>query len=141
MSDLLSKIVVPVASEADAVATYESLNPYVSPDTRIHLINIIQKAGGAPDKAGVEQRQEVAADAFESFEYRARADDIPVETEIVYATDVAEGIWDVADSVDASAIVFRSRGGGRIVDFLSGGVRTQLIQESDWPVIVLPQVE
>ncbi|WP_430506351.1 universal stress protein [Haloparvum sp. PAK95] len=139
MSDLLARPLVPVANEDDAVATYESLREYLVDDDGTPLVvNVIEKAGGAPDKAGVEQRQKAAEAAFEAFRERAAADDLTVKTEIIYGTDVADAIIDHARDVDASAIAFHSRGGGALLNVLSGSVRTKLVTESDRPVIVLP---
>jgi len=139
MTDLLSRPLVPVANEDDAVATYESLRRHlVDGDVTPLVVNVIEKAGGAPDKAGVEQRQEAAEAAFEAFRDSAADDELTIETETLYGTDVAETIIDYAADRDASAIVFHSRGGGALLEVLSGSVRTKLVTESDRPVVVLP---
>ncbi|MFC6613639.1 universal stress protein [Halopenitus salinus] len=139
MTELLSRVLVPIANEADAVDTYDSLSGYLDSETTILVVHVIEKAGGGIDKAGVEQREEIAETAFEAVRGLANADDVPVETGIHYGTDVAETINAAADERDATAIAFRSRGGGRILDFLSGSVRTKLVTGSDLPVIALPR--
>lgn len=139
MTDILSRPLVPVASVEDAEATYDALREHVDADVEIHVVNVIEKAGGAPDKAGVEQRELVAEEAFSAIRKRAEADGLSVETHQLYGTDVAATIREAAADVDATAVAFRSRGGGRIVDFLSGSVRTKLVTEAERPVVVLPR--
>ncbi|GAB3423120.1 hypothetical protein GCM10027435_28650 [Haloparvum alkalitolerans] len=141
MTDILSRPLVPVASVEDAESTYEALREYVDADAEIHVVNVIEKAGGAPDKAGVEQRELAAEEAFSLFRDRAAADGLTVETDLLYGTDVAAAIREAAAERSATSIAFRSRGGGRIVDFLSGSVRTKLVTEVDRPVVVLPRDE
>ncbi len=139
MTDILSRPLVPVASTEDAEATYESLRDYAEADAEVHVVNVIEKAGGAPDKAGVEQRKLAAKEAFSAFRDRADADGWTVETHLLYGTDVVATIREAAADVDATSVAFRSRGGGRIVDFLSGSIRTKLVTEVDRPVVVLPR--
>ena len=61
-----------------------------------------------------------------------------VETEVRYGTDVLEGIFAAAADVDASAIVFKPRGGSRWRQLMSGDVARELVTECDRPVIALP---
>ncbi|QHS17580.1 universal stress protein [Halopenitus persicus] len=139
MTDLTDRILVPIANEADAVGTYDALSMYLDADTEIVVIHVIEKAGGGIDKASVEQRREIAEQSFEAMRGLAESDDVPIETQIHYGTDVAETINDAAAEHGATTIAFRSRGGGRILDFLSGSVRTKLVTDSDVPLIVLPR--
>lgn len=142
MTDLLDRPLVPVASPEDAAATYEELRPYLLETEIVPLVvHVIEKAGGAPDKAGVEQREEHAEEAFEAIRERARTDGVDVDTKLLYGTDVAATINDAAEEADASAIVFRSRGGNRWLDLVSGRVRSNLVADSDLPVVVLPEGE
>ncbi|SNR24303.1 universal stress protein [Halorubrum vacuolatum] len=141
MTDLMARPVIPVANETDAETTYAAAAPYLDPDSRPLLVNVIEKAGGAPDKASVEQRREVAEAAFAAFAELAAADGVAVDEEIRYDTDVVDAIVGAATDSDGTAIAFVSRGGGRIVQFLSGGVRSKLIADPTLPVVVLPTVE
>ena len=136
---MLDRPIVPVASADDAIATYERLRPYLlETEFAPIVVHVIEKAGGAPDKAGIEHRRKHAENAFDAFRKRAKSDGIEVETELVYGTDVAEVIHEVAADLDASAIVFTSRGSTRWLDLVSGNVRSKLITDHDRPVIVLP---
>ena len=139
VTELLDRPIVPVASVDDAIDTYEGLRPYLLETEFVPiLVHVIEKAGGAPDKAGIEQRREHADDIFAAFRKRARTDGITVETELRYGTDIAETIHEAAGDHSATAIVFSSRGGSKWLDLVSGNVRSKLIADNDVPVIVLP---
>lgn len=136
---LLDRVVVPVANPDDATDTYRSLREHLEEELgEIILLYVVEKAGGAPDKAGIEQRERHAEETFQAFR-AASTGELPLETRIVYDTDVANAIIDLAGELDATAIAFRSRGGGRLLDFLSGSVRVDLLQNTDRPVLVLPR--
>lgn len=142
VTSLLDRPLVPVANPDDAAATYKELRPYLLGAKIVPLVvHVIEKAGGAPDKASVEQREEFAEEAFAAITERAKTDGIEIDTKLLYGTDVAAAIHDAAAEADASAIVFRSRGGSRWLDLVSGRVRSSLITDSDLPVIVLPEHE
>ena len=142
MSDSASLFVrplVPVASVDDAAATAEAVLPRVAAvGGRARFVHVVEKAGGAPDKASVEQREAVAAEAFAAVRERADELGVDVEADVLYATDVADGIIDDARDVDATAIVFVPRGGNWLVELLTGGVRDDLVTRSDRPVVALP---
>lgn len=139
MTNVLERPLVPVANPEDASATYEGLRPYLlDTDVVPTVVHVIEKAGGAPDKAGVEQREEVAEEAFDIIHNLAEIDDVEVETRIIYGTDVAEAVHEFADEIGATAIVFRSRGGSRWLDLISGNVRAKLIRGMSRPVVILP---
>lgn len=133
---LLTRALVPIANEEDATATAAALRQYLGGDETVIGIHVIEKAGGAPDKASVEQREREATEIFGVF--GAALEDIEVETEIRYGTDVAETIIDASHDLKASGIVFTPRGGSRWVKLLTGDVTTSLLNRSDRPVVVLP---
>jgi nucleotide-binding universal stress UspA family protein len=136
---LFSRVLLPVADDEDADATATAALPYVrAVDGDVVAVHVIEKAGGAPDKAGVEQREEFAEEVFEVVRDRFAAEDVAVETRIAYGTDVSETIFDVAREVDASAIVFTPRGGSRWIRLLTGDTALDLITDGDRPVIALP---
>jgi nucleotide-binding universal stress UspA family protein len=137
---LAGTVVVPVAEDDDARATARALQHHLADGADVLVVNVVEKAGGAPDKASVEQREDVAEAAFDAFR-EALADDPAVETRILYATDVAEGIFDAAEEADASAIAFTPRGGSRWIRLLTGDVSLDLVTGTDRPVVVLPDLE
>ncbi|WP_436911732.1 universal stress protein [Halosimplex marinum] len=137
MSDLLGRVVVPVASDDDAEATARALDGHEFGS--ILAVHVVEKAGGAPDKAGVEQREEVAEAAFAVLEAHL-GDDADLETEIRYDTDVADAVFAAADDYGASAIVITPRGGSRWIQLLTGDVALSLVTETDRPVVALPDV-
>jgi len=137
MTDLLARVVVPVADEDDAAATCRALAGYLDADSRVVAVHVIEKAGGAPDKASVEQRELEAEDVFAVV--RDRLPD--AEAEIRYGTDVADTIFAAAADHDATSIAFTPRGGSRWVRLLTGDVALNLVTETDRPVIVLPDID
>lgn len=137
MSDLLARVCLPVASVEDAEASARALSRY--DPGRVVAVHVIEKAGGAPDKASIEQREEVAEDVFAAVE--AELGDLPVEMDLRYGTDVAESIFDAAADHDATAIAFTPRGGSRWIRLLTGDVALDLVTRTDRPVVVLPDLE
>ncbi|WP_380675779.1 universal stress protein [Salinigranum sp. GCM10025319] len=138
-SNLLSRPFVPVASVDDAEITLDAvLDRVAAAGGRMTVAHVVEKAGGAPDAASVEQREGIAEEAFELVRERAGAAGVEVETELLYGTDVAETLVSAAHEVDATAIVFTPRGHKWWWDLFSEDVADALVHESDLPVVVLP---
>lgn len=138
---LFERVVVPVANREDAGATAKALSPYLDAEIgALVAVHVIEKAGGAPDKASVEQRQRQAEDIFSILAEGLAESTLPLETEILYGTDVARAIVDGAHEADASAIVFTPRGGSKWMKLLTSDVTTGLVNASDIPIVVLPDV-
>lgn len=138
---LFDRIVVPVATEDDARTTCEAALPHLRRvEGEAYVVHVIEKAGGAPDKASVEQREQVAERIFRTasttFEAASFTD---FETRLLYGTDVAETILDVCDELDATAVVFVTRKTSRWKRLLSGDVALKLITENPYPALVLPE--
>ena len=130
--DILSHAVVPVAHEADARRTARALEPY--DPAQVTVVYVVEKGGGAPDKTPVSHSKEVATEAFEAFGEVFPA----AETEVVYATKIAEAIIEAAETHEGSAIVYQSRGGSRLLQFLSGDLSLKLVTKASLPVVALP---
>lgn len=138
-ASLFQRVIVPVASEDDAKSTAAALTPYIQATSgTVIAVHVIEKAGGAPDKASVEQRESYADDLFEIISTALEDTTADVETSYLYGTDVAETIIDAAHDHSASSIVFTPRGGSRWLKLLAGDVTTELVQQSDLPILVLP---
>jgi nucleotide-binding universal stress UspA family protein len=131
--DLLAHVLLPVANEADALATARALEPY-DPE-RVTALHVVEKGGGVPDKTPVEQSEELAADAHAAV--RTVFPDADAHT--AYDRNVVEAIFDVVDEVDASAIAYHTRDGNRLLQFLSGDLSLKLVTKSHVPVIALPR--
>ncbi len=131
-ADLLENVLIPVAHEDDATKTAQALEPY--DPTAVTALHVVEKGGGVPDKTPVEQSEELAAESFAAVRrVFPEADD-----HTAYARNVVEAIFDAADEVDASAIAYRSRGGNRLLQFLSGDRSLKLVTQARLPVIALP---
>ena len=130
---LLAHVLVPVANEADARETARALEPY-GPD-RVTTLHVVEKGEGVADKTPVEQSEAVAEAAFAAV--RETFPDAHDHT--AYARDVVGAIFESAEAVGATAIAYRSRGGGRLMQFLSGDLSLRLVTGADRPVIALPR--
>jgi nucleotide-binding universal stress UspA family protein len=132
-SGLLDHVLLPVADEEDARASAQALARY--DPKRVTTLHVVEKGEGVPDKTPVAQSEWLAADAFSAVrEVFPEADD-----HTAYARDVVAAIFDSAEEVGATAIVYRSRGGGRIMQFLSGDLSLKLVTQADRPVVALPR--
>ncbi|MFW5918131.1 MAG: universal stress protein [Haloferacaceae archaeon] len=137
---MLDHVVVPVASEDDAETTCAALEPYLDEIERVTAIHVIEKAGGAVDKAPIGKRREDAAEYLALVEARI-GDSVALDTRTAFGTDVVETIFREAIEVDATAIAFAPRGGSRLVRLLSGDTATRLVTDPDLPVVSLPRPE
>jgi nucleotide-binding universal stress UspA family protein len=138
-SNLLSSPFVPVASVEDAEITLDVvLDRVAAAGGRMTVAHVVEKAGGAPDKASMEQREAIAEEAFALARDRAAAAGVDVETELLYGTDVAATIVEGAHAADATAIVFAPREQKWWWDLFSEDVADALVHDSDLPVVVLP---
>lgn len=134
---LLQRVVVPVATEDDAAETCAALSPYLDEIEQVVAVHVIEKAGGGIDKAPLAKRQEDAEVILDVVE-DALGDDVPVERETAYGTDVVETLLAEANGHDATAIAFVARDGSRLVQLLSGDRSIRLVTEATLPVVALP---
>ncbi|MFB6117825.1 universal stress protein [Halosegnis sp.] len=128
-------LIVPVAAAEDAERTALALAAHLTTD-QVTVVHVVEKAGGAPDKAGVEQREAAAEAAFDRFR---QLYDGTVETAVVYDTNVADGLVSAAADAGADAIAFTPRGGGWFARVLTGNITRDLIDDADRPIIVVPE--
>jgi nucleotide-binding universal stress UspA family protein len=131
--ELLAHVLLPVAHEDDALATATALEPY--DPGQVTALHVVEKGDGVPDKTPVVQSEGMAADSYAAV--RTVFPDADDHT--AYARDVVGAIFDAADDIGASAIAYRSRGGNRLMQFLSGDLSLQLVTGADRPVIALPR--
>lgn len=131
--DLLDHVLLPVAHEADALATARALEPY--DPVQVTALHVVEKGGGVPDKTPVEQSEDLAAESYAAV--RTVFPDADDHT--AYDRDIVGAIFDAVDEVGASAIAYRSRDGNRLMRFLSGDLSIKLVTRSHVPVIALPR--
>lgn len=135
------RVVVPVANRDDAAATAATLRQYLAADSTVIAVHVIEKAGGVPDKASVEQLELRAEEIFSTISDGFADTGVTTETNLRYGTDIASSIVGAAHDRSASAIVFTPRGGSRWRKLLTGDVTHNLVRSSDIPILVLPDRE
>ncbi|APW97584.1 universal stress protein [Halobiforma lacisalsi AJ5] len=133
--DLLEHVLLPVAHPDDARRSAKALARY--DPGRVTTLHVVEKGEGVPDKTPVEQSEEIAAESYAAV--REVFPDAGEHT--AYARNVVDAILEAADEVGASAIVYRSRGGSRLMQFLSGDLSLKLVTKADRPVVALPTAE
>lgn len=136
---LFERVFVPLADPDDAAETARALDQFVHDDSQIIIVHVIEKAGGAPDKAGVVQRQEFAEEAYTNFlnAFTLR-DEQTINPLTLYGRNVAETIIEGAADTDATVITFSPRKGSRWIKFLTGNTTQNLVENSTIPVLTLP---
>jgi nucleotide-binding universal stress UspA family protein len=137
---LTETVVVPVASPEDATTTAEAIAPYLDDVGRVVFVHVVEKAGGAPDKASVEQREEYADEIFEAGR-EALADvgaDVETDDRVVFGTNIAGAVFDLSDEIDASSVALVPRKSNRLLDLLVGGRMDAFVQDNNVPVVVFP---
>lgn len=135
MPELLSKIVIPVADREVATATAQAALSYIDDDSEIVLVHVIDEDEYTSEAEWVE----FAEEAFDGV--REVLGSNQVSSEIRTGSDVANTIFAIAADVDASAILFRSRGGSRWRQILAGDVAREMVTEAEIPVVVLPSTD
>ena len=136
---LFETVFVPIANPTDAEETAQAIHHYASPESEIIVTHVVEKAGGAPDKVSVEQRERYAEEAYETF-----VDVLPehwgnIRFLTLYGRDVGATISEGAEEAGATVIAFTPRGGSRWARLITGDIARDLIDTSDVPVISLPE--
>lgn len=135
-------VVIPLASPKDAKRTADAVVPYLDPPPdHVLAITVVEKAGGAMDKAPLEQMTERAEETLEVVTDRFEESGVPVETRVLYGENVIETILDAAAEADASSIVVTPRNASRWVKLLSGDTALSLMTNTDRPLIIVPDPE
>lgn len=133
--NILEHVLLPVANEKDALATAKELEPY-EPE-HVTALHVVEKGEGVPDKTPVEQSEGLAEESYAAVR-RVLPD---ADTHTAYSRNIVEAIFTSADEVGASAVAYRSRGGGRLMQFLSGDISVKLVTGAELPVIALPRID
>lgn len=141
MSDLLRRVLVPIASTDDADATRAALRTGLDDGETLRFGHVIEHTKSGLHTASVEQL-DAANEIFNHVrDTIALLGDVEVDRTLEYATDVTTAFFDAAAEFDATAIVFSRREGSRWFRLLTGEVALELVTSSDRPVVVLPEVE
>lgn len=133
------RVLVPLANEDDAIRTLVALGEHVDPvDLHLRFLHVIEKAGGAPDKAPLPARQDQARRIFGVVREHFEEIGCEFDTVLRYGTDVPDEIVAAAAEMNATAIAFVPRPGGRISAIVSGNLTDRIVSNDRFPVIVLP---
>ena len=137
--DIFETVFVPIASPDDAETTARAVHRYAHGDSEIIVTHVVEKGAGAPDKASVEQREQYAEEAYGTFLETFPDGWGTLRFVTLYGRNVAETIIEGADDADATLIAFTPRGGNRWLRLVTGDIARDLIDNSDIPVIMLPE--
>ncbi|MCX2818538.1 MAG: nucleotide-binding universal stress UspA family protein [Methanobacteriota archaeon] len=137
---LTQTVVVPVASPDDATTTAEAVAPYLGEVERLVFVYVVEKAGGAPDKASVEQREGYADEIFETARETigANGSSTEIDGRVVYGTGIADAVFDLCDKIGAESVALVPRDSSRLLDLLVGGRMDAFVRDNNVPVVVLP---
>jgi nucleotide-binding universal stress UspA family protein len=139
-TDLFETVVVPVADPDDARETARAIEVYLDDGAEIIVTHVVPKGEGAPDEASVEQREGFAEEAYQVF-YDELPDAVSVTPLTLYGRDVGATIVEGALDADATVIAYTPRGMSRWMKLLTGSVSSDIIENGELPVLVLPDEE
>lgn len=135
---LFEHVLIPIASEADARMARETILPYLAGSGGVAtVVHVIKSADGSVDPSPASMQEEDAERMFEIVE--GEHSDLVVETEKAYGTDIAAAIFEVADEIGASAIVFAPEEKSRLIRLLTGDTALSLVSNPDVPVLAIPR--
>jgi Universal stress protein family. len=125
-SDLLRHVLVPVTHGEDARLTASALERY-HPE-QVTALHVVESASSEGESGSVSE------DAF-----AALTEVFPdADSATTHSQNVVEAIFESATEFGATAIAYRSRGGGRLLQFLSGDLSLRLVTKAPVPVVALP---
>lgn len=131
--NVFDHVLVPVDQEEDARKTSQQLDRY-DPEF-VTAVHVMKTGTGRPDITPAEakkERGEAAVDAVKEV--------FPgVDTRVAAAKDVPECIFEIADDVGATAIVYRPLADNRLIRALLDDISLKLITRADRPVVTLPR--
>jgi len=110
-------------------------------DTTMIAVHIIKEAGGALDKAPIEQCEQRAAEVFSVTTEGFDDSDVVLGTDLRYGTDIASSVVGAAHDRSAGATVFTPRGRNRWRKLVTGDVTHDLVRSSDVPILIPPDRE
>ena len=104
-------------------------------------VHIIKEAGGALDKASIEQCGPRAAEILSVTTDGFDDSGVVLDTDLRYGTDVASSVVGAAHDRSASATVLTPRGRNRWRKLVTGDVTHELVRSSDVPILIPPDRE
>ncbi|MCL7419048.1 MAG: universal stress protein, partial [Halalkalicoccus sp.] len=136
----IDKVLLPVANEADAKRTCTAVRPHLTDDSaEVVALYVIEKREGGPAAASIEQLEEHGKKTLGVVEEVFTDSTVTVETELRSGTDLIETIFQAAKDNDVDCITFVPRPKGRVVAFLSGDTGWKIVNQTEYPILVLPR--
>ena len=135
----IDRMLLPLATKRDAKGSCTALAPYLTaPESSIVVLHIIEKHGEFIDKAPLAAQEERAEEIFQLVRDEFADEDVIIETDLRYSTNVLEEILSTATDHQVDAIVFRPRDTNRLAKLFSGDLALKLLMNSPYPIFVLP---
>ncbi len=135
---LTGTVVIPLASPDDASTTARAAAPYLGTADKVVLTYVVEKGGGAPDKASLEQMEGYAEKVFDAAREELADAETEVETRVLYGTSISKTVFDLCDEVGASSVALVPRESNRLFKLLVGDRVRPFIEDNDIPVVVFP---
>lgn len=133
--DIFEHVLVPVDQEEDARKTSQQLARY-DPE-RVTAVHVAEVGEGRPDITPAKAKKErgeaainVVQEAFPDAEKR-----------LASSKNIPKRIFEIADEVGATAIVYRPLVDSRLMRVLSEDLSLKLVTRADRPVVTLPREE
>ncbi|ADJ15557.1 universal stress protein [Halalkalicoccus jeotgali] len=134
----VESVLLPLANEDDARQTATALRRYLPSGTTVHALHVIEHTEGGIDPASPSQLEAEAQETFSTLREHLEGTSYDLHQEVRYGTDLVETVFEAAEDLDVTYIVFQPRPSNRLVDLLSGDTARKLITETTRPVLVLP---
>jgi nucleotide-binding universal stress UspA family protein len=136
---LLDHVLVAVASDEDARQTCRVVLETVGSQLgSVTVVTVIPRYRQWSDSLPSDYRLENAYATLHVACGLLEDAGIDVEVSIEQSSNTSRAIHELAERIDASAIIFTPRSANRLMDFLAGDTTWSLVKKSSRPVLVLP---
>jgi nucleotide-binding universal stress UspA family protein len=129
---LLSRVLVPVATAADAAATVAALTAHAGDLDAVVAVTVV-----AGDGAPTEAERDEATDTLGRVVTGLAGTGVDVDTRVLGGS-IVEAVVEAAAAAEATAVVFTPREDPGPLGRLTGDTTARLVRESSRPVVALP---
>lgn len=135
----VDRVLLPVANEDDAKRTCTAVRPHLADNAEIIGLYVVERREGGPAAASIEQLEEHGRNTLATVKEAFAGSTVSVETKLQEGVDLIATIFEAAKESDVNCIVFVPRPKGRLVALLSGDPGWKLINQTQYPILVLPR--